>query len=207
MDLGEFKNRVARAVNETLSTIDDDLLNDAMAAALVAILPWVSKISLATLEGDNDLTEFDLPADFYRILSLQDKSTGYILPEAGMQSDAYRLQNVESGNNYILLNSQLSFQNAPYEDVDMMYGALWTVPEDDTDEIETPLWTHPIMVYYGAFYVLSSEASDTAEIRQWNINVDSGTPAMNPKRDQAQYFLQRFNQEMNQHPATGRGSR
>jgi hypothetical protein len=99
----------------------------------------------------------------------------------------------------------LSLANAPTSDLVVHYAAVWEAPVDDDDTIEAPSWTHRALVFYAASYALLDKASSASNIRQWNVNIDSGTPVMNPMRDMSSYFMERFTIEMDRMPARIRG--
>lgn len=205
MKYSVYKDRVGRSIKATVTRVSDDQLDDSIAAGLVAILPWVYKIKADDLEGDGELFDFDLPSDFYRVVSVYDETSGYFIGQARMLPGTGAGGDLETNNDWIVLNTVLSFANEPAGDVKLTYGAYWDIPEADDDELDPPPWTHPLLVLRGASHVLTAEATDTANVRQWNLQVDSGNPLQNPIKEMATYYLDLFMKEMNQHPASYKG--
>jgi hypothetical protein len=204
--LSDLRDRVLRVVNDPSSSqFTADTVNDGILAALEAILPWISKPSIATLVGDAEETEFELPTDIYRITAVFDGTSGTYLPENVMAALKAPGDN-EANNDWMQYPSgSISFANAPENDVTVYYGAVWGTPVDDDDAIESPTWADRALVFYAASYALLERASSSANIRQWNVQVDSGTPVMNPMRDMSSYFLERFRIEMERMPHYLRG--
>lgn len=182
------------------------LINDGIVAALEAILPWVFKRSEVVLEADGVITEFELPEDLYRITAVFDADSGRYLKQNTLSAGDSPGSDLNSNQDWMEYPElSLSLANAPTQDITVFYGAVWAVPEDDDDALECPGWCIRAIVYYAASYALLEKASSSANIRQWNVQIDSGTPIMNPMRDMSTYYLERFRIEMDRMPARIRG--
>jgi hypothetical protein len=203
----EVRDKVYRVLADpSASQYGAALIDDGIVAALEAILPWVFKRSSVILEADGETTEFELPVDLYRITAVFDADSGLYLKQNTMSagdSPGSDLNSNQDWMEYPELN--LSLANAPDSDITVFYGATWAVPEADEDELETPAWCTRAIVFYAASYALLEKSSSAANIRQWNVQVDSGTPVMNPMKDMSTYYLERFRIEMERMPARIRG--
>lgn len=206
--LSELRERVYRVLSDPGHGLyTPDMMNDGIVAAMEAILPWVSKRSVATLEADGVANSFELPEDIYRVTAVFDADSGSYLPENSLSSGSRPGMNLDSNQDYLQYpEGYLSLANAPTGDLTVYYGARWAVPVEDEDVIEAPIWVHRALVFYAASYALLDKASSASNIRQWNVQVDSGTPIMNPMRDMSTYYLERFSAEMARMPASVRGS-
>lgn len=205
--LSDLRDRVYRVLaDQTHDQYSADLVDDGIRAALEAILPWVPKTSEETLVGDSVEVSFELPEDLYRITAVFDETSGYYIPQNILAAGTSPGNNLQSNQDWMEYpEGYLSLANAPEADLIVYYGAVWTVPEDDDDVIEPPDWLHRALVFYAASYAMLDKASSASNIRQWNLNIDSGTPAMNPMRDMSVHFYERFVIEMERMPARQRG--
>lgn len=205
----DLRERIQRVISDPSGAqYSADLLNDGIVAALEAILPWVAKSSVEEFDTDGETLEFELPEDLYRINAVFDAETGVYIPQnilAAGRSPGYDIETNQDWLEYP--EGTLSLANAPASDgqVILYYSATWEVPADDDDDIEAPAWTHRAIVFYAASYAILEKASSASNIRQWNVQVDSGTPVMNPMRDASEHFYKRFLAEMDRIPARSRG--
>ena len=208
-ELTDIRDRVYRVLSDLDGTqFDVDLIDDGVVAAHDAILPWVFKRENATLEGDGEILSFQLPTDLFRIVTVYDTDQGVNIPQNLMSAYQSPGQNIETNNDWIEYpHGYISFANAPESDVTLFYGAKGTYPVDDSDILEVPDWVLQAIVFYAASYSLLEKASNSANIRQWNVSVDSGTPIMNPMKDMSTYYLERFEHYMSQIPSVERGVR
>lgn len=204
----EAKDKVLRLLNDTAGEqFEEDLLIDGISAAHKAVLPWLFKRNKATFEGDEETASFALPSDFYRVISVLDKTEGIFIPHGVMGPNTRPADNVVINNDWTEYPSgYMSFANAPEGDVDLFYGAYWTEPATDSAQLEVPDCLITPMILYATSYALLQKAVASSNIRQWNVQVDSGTPSMNPMRDTSQYLLERFKIEMSLLPAILKGS-
>lgn len=205
----QLRAQVQRLLSDTDGSLyNQDLYNDGIAAALEAILPWVFKNAQETLAGNETLTEFELPDGLYRITGVLDETNGIFIPASNLSAYTSPGSNIQVNNDWVEYpEGSISFAVAPIGNIILYYGAVWEQPEDDEDEIEAPDWIERALAFYTASYVLLSPASSASNIRQWNLNIDSGTPVMNPMRDMSTYFMERFRIEMERMPSRIRGAR
>lgn len=205
----DIRERVQRILADPSGAqYTQDLLNDGIVAALEAILPWVSKTAVEQFEGDDETVEFELPADVYRINAVFDTEKGVYIPQNILSVGRNPGFDIESNNDWLEYpEGSLSLANAPTSDgqIILYYSATWTAPTDDDDAIEAPVYTHRAITFYAASYALLEKASSSSNIRQWNVQVDSGTPIMNPMRDASEHLYKRFLAEMERIPARLRG--
>jgi hypothetical protein len=208
--LTELRERIYRVIADpSASQFSSDLVDDGIRAALEAVLPWVFKKSVETFDGDGVEASYDLPEDCYRVVAVFDESSGTYIPQNTMSANTSPGENIVSNQDWMEYpHGEISFAN-PIEDgktITVHYGAIWEAPVDDDDDIEAPTWLHRALVYYAASYALLEKASSSSNIRQWNVQIDSGTPIMNPMRDMSTYFLERFRIEMERVPAVAKGT-
>ncbi len=206
--LSEIRERVLRVLADPgAAQYDNDLLDDGIKAALEAILPWVFKRSLATLTADSTTVSFELPDDLYRVVAVLDSENGLYIPQNILSPGRPQGSDLDTNQDWMEYpDGWISFAVAPEYNIVVHYGATWEVPADESSIIESPSWTHRALVYYAASYALLNRASSSASIRQWNVETDSGTPAMNPMKDMSTYYFERFRIEMERMPAMARGN-
>jgi hypothetical protein len=205
--LSDIRDRVYRILADPERGLyTPDLVDDGIKAALEAILPWVFKRDSIVLTADEEAVSFELPEDLYRITAVFSADDGVYLKEDILSAGQAPGSDLESNQDWMEYpEGYINLANAPTEDVTVYYAACWEVPVEDDDVIEAPVWTHRALVFYAASYALLNAASSSANIRQWNVTVDSGTPVMNPMRDMSTYYLERFRIEMERMPSRIRG--
>lgn len=211
--LAEFRSRVLRFLGDADGvTYEDDLLIDAICQAIDAILPWVPKGSLATITG-NGAYAYALPVDCYSVESVQNNTTGLILPRSILSPGQYRGAGIsDTENDWIEYpNGFLTFSNALDSDdvLTLFYHAYWAKPNAlvPAGVLEPPRYAEYGMVLYAAHYAILPSVVNIAEIRNWATRQDSGTPEHNPMEKTALYLLQLFIQEMNRLPKISKASK
>lgn len=199
----QLSQRVYRLLNDVAqATYEDVLVYDGIAAAHDAILTWVPRLAVATVTSGSDGVTLVLPSDLYAVQAVQRMENGEFLRKATMaagtmrNSDAIQVVDwIEYPTGYISLGADVG----EGEEFKLHYLALWDIPASEADldfVITPPRYALQGMVYYaGAFCILPSGVS-SAQLRQFNLRVDSGTPVDNPLKDMADQLLQRFYQEM-----------
>ena len=203
--VSEIQARVGRMLgDETLSGYDTNLIYDALAAALDAIMPWVPKTAVHTITGDGS-DSYTMPEDIYQVESVVIEDTGEILPQAVFVPGYYIGDEISGNNDWIEYPyGYIKFSKAltAGEIYTMYYLAHWTKPTSDSvdDDIEPPEYTHTGLVLYATAYMILPNAISAAEVRQFNTKVDSGNPEHNPMQVSANYLLRLFIDEMNRHP-------
>jgi hypothetical protein len=205
--LGYLQRRILRLLDDLDgASYDDDAQLEAIENGYVAVLPWRPKPSKTDLTGDGTATEFVLPTDLYEVQAVIVQDTGEILPQAVFQPGSYHGEDIDSTNDWIEYpNGSLTFSKelSSGEVYELWYSAYWTPPTDMTDTtvaLEPPDVVITGLTFYSAANLLMPGAIGSAEIRQWNIDVDSGNPEHNPVRDAVTYMLNMFQQEMNRVP-------
>jgi hypothetical protein len=189
-------------------TYSEELINDGINVALDAVLPWIAQRKTITFMGDGALTLFALPEDYYRVISVHD-GKGY-LSESLMASGAISQSTRQYGNEWVEfpMGSVSLVSPQPVNQIlTVHYAGSWIKPVDDSTSFPTPVWLDGGLTYYIASYCLLPKATAAANVRQYNVQVDSGTPIMNPMKDMSSYFLQRFKIEMDLLPAYQKGNR
>jgi hypothetical protein len=212
--LGELKGRVLRLLdNPTGESYTNELLLEAVESAYMAVLPWRPKPNTDTITGDGSAVAFVLPTDLYEIQAITVNESGEMLPSAVFHPGSYHGEDIDKTNDWIEYPSgSVTFSKAldSGEVYDLWYTAYWTPPddmEDENDVLEVPEVLITAVAYYSSAYALMPGAVSAADIRQWNIDVDSGTPAHNPVRDAVTYLMNMFQQEMNRVPKFQRSQR
>lgn len=205
--LGYLQQRILRLLDDMAgASYSDDAQLEAIENAYIAILPWCPKPSKDVFTGDGTKTEFALPTDLYEIQAVIVQETGEILPQAVFQPGGYHGAEIDSTNDWLEYPSgSLTFSKVlnSGEVYELWYSAYWTAPTgmaDDKVVLEPPNMVMTGLAFYSAAFLLMPGAIGSAEIRQWNINVDSGNPEHNPVRDAVTYMLNMFHQEMNRVP-------
>ncbi|MHA2201263.1 MAG: phage adaptor protein [Candidatus Thorarchaeota archaeon] len=207
--LGDLQNKVLRLLDDIEgASYSDEAQLEAIEAAYIAILPWRPKAVLdsTTLTGDGTATSFVLPTNLYEVQAVIVQETGEVLPQAVFSPGSYHGEDVDPTNDWIEYpDGSLTFSKelSNGEIYELWYSAYWTPPTDMTDDSETLEPSDVVLTalaFYSAAYLLMPGAIGSAEIRQWNIEVDSGNPEHNPVRDAVTYLMNMFHQEMNRVP-------
>jgi hypothetical protein len=177
----------------------EELLRDAVTAALDAVLPWVPKLSTDTLTSGN--TVYTLPTDFVSVEAVVNDS-GEVLPKASL-SVGEILADV-SDNAWLLYPSgSITFSNELSNDYTLYYIAHWTYPTDDVDDdtvLDAPVSLQNGLTLFATAYAILPDAITIGEIRSFNTNVDSGNPEHNPRQKAVDFLLALFRNEMNNLP-------
>lgn len=193
----------------TSSQFDTELVLGAIDSAMDAVLPWVAKPSEVTFIGDGATCIYDMPSDYYRVISIFDEDSSLYMP-ADLMAPAVVSNRSRIANEWREYpNGKLSFlQYIPdAKSVTVYYGAYWTKPTDFMSVLETPTWLDTAIAFYAASYCLLPKAYQASNIRQYNVQVDSGNPVQNPVKDMSEYFLTRFKFEMDLVPSRSKGIR
>lgn len=210
---GDLKSAVVRLLGDTVVVTENvigsndaspELLKDAIHAGLLAILPYVWKSAVYTIPINT--TELDLPTDLYHIEGIYDLALESYLEENILSPGLPTAS--ESGNMYLEYpESHVSFLAEVEDGGTLYYAAYWTEPELDADVIEAPAAAMPGIAFYAASYCLLPRAVSSANIRQYNMKVDSGTPEENPIMTMANHYMKRFELEMSRISSRAKGVR
>jgi len=188
------------------ATYSAALLKDAIHAALNAITKRIGKPSVLAL--DADYVPGDLPDDLITIEGVYDNLVGMFLPKIFMTADKANMISSVSSNAWTdFPNGFITFVNdLPDEGATIYYTAGWDKPVDDDDFLEPPAYALYAIVLYAASYCLLQEASGSANVRQFQTKVDSGNPTDIPAKDMSDFFLKRYEIELQNLPAQERGN-
>lgn len=205
--LGDLQGKILRLLDDLAGdTYSEDDQISAIEDAHIAILPWRPKPMTYDITGDGTATAFTLPTDLYEIQAVIVQETGETLPRAVFFPGSYHGEDIDPTNDWIEYpNGSITFSKviSSGDVYELWYSAYWTVPADMSDltiALEPPNVVLTGMAYYSAAQLLLPGAIGSAEIRQWNIEVDSGNPEHNPVRDAVTYLMNLFQQEMNRVP-------
>jgi hypothetical protein len=209
----EMKTRILRLLNDEVippadygipaggTTYTAELLADAIRAALDAISSRVWKTG--SFDISESLAVFDeVPSDCLEILSVFDNSLGKYIPRQQMMPGKMATD-YQYGNSWLdVPYGSVSFGVALTKDkgARVYYQAAWLLPEDDSDTLEPPEYCQNAIAFYACSYCLLQQAAGISTIRQYNTKVDSGAPTDNPTNEMANYFLRRFDIELQRLP-------
>lgn len=202
------------------STYSVELVTQGLNAAFTAILPWVPRRELYVVPEGHELGEraslIPLPADVFRVLSVYDGTlgVGYFIPESAFLTSQRPASNQQSQNAYYKQTDGIRFFVPVDPDkITVYYEAMWPhFSEPDTydegvDDVGIPAWAENAILFYAAYYCILSLAANTGNMRQYNIQVDSGNPSHNPVRDMALEYHKAFLAECKLFPQEQRGQR
>jgi len=190
----------------TGATYTAELLRDAIHAALNAITKRIGKPSVFTVEAD--YTPGDIPEDLISIEGVYDNLKGLFLPKISLRADKGVMISSETDNAWTDYPSgSITFVNdLPEEGATIYYSAGWDKPVDDDDFLEPPAYTLYAIILYAASWCLLQEASGSANVRQFTTKVDAGSPTDIPAKDMSDFFLKRYEVELQNLPAQERGT-
>jgi hypothetical protein len=161
-----------------------------------------------------------LPPDFYKVEGLYDadeerwwwpmrRRPGDVRP-----ADDDVLEFWIRGNR-MFLETELDYYNndmtlyywAYYPDVEYVEveneqdgGSMYVTPDVRKEEILIPAWAESALCHLTASFVHQPGSITAADINQWDIKIDSGTPLMNPRAEQAKLHLWWYDTIINRHP-------
>lgn len=209
-------------------TVDDldDLVLNGINAALIALLLYLpnrkaTKISIDSI-GDTSPSFFTvkLPSDVYQVDSVFDNFDKIWLKHLVIKGgDVLEASQVPSWFEYpqgylSLTPKRLDDRLNDIKDLVIFYFSNWDYivatqsgnttiePYDDASDIElqTPPFADNAIVYYACAYCLTSSATNTSSLRQYDTRIDSGTPTDNPVKDIANLMMLRFSNEVKTFP-------
>jgi hypothetical protein len=214
--LGDVVNQVRRLLGDPggdAPLYPDELISDGVLEALKTILPWVAKESAAAYTGDGSTFEYALPSDCAEVDAVWSGAQGAFLPRAGFFPGAawsYGEGSALDENAWLDYPAGRLILAAPPANgkvIQVFYSAYWPEPADLTDTLAAPEYALPGIKYYAAAYALAPKAVSSANVRQFNTKVDSGTPVQNPMADMVKFFLARFEAEMGRCPMRPKGQK
>lgn len=210
------------AVNRKLDIFlkDDDV--EPRYSTVLRIMSWnaaqrvfVSHTPLSKsmrLEIDTGNRTAILPPDFYAIESIYDSDRGIWWRPMRRRPGDVALPDDDLPE-YWIWGGRIHLEaNVPYDhdDLTMYYWAYYpdvTYVEGDDgsvdvqdDIITIPMWAEPALLHLTAAFVFQPDAIAAADINQWDIKIDSGTPLMNPRAQQAREHLFWYDTIVNRFP-------
>jgi len=207
----QLKLKVIRALSdETLdetplggATYSADLLKDGIHAALDAVSSRIWKPSVSETEGDID--EFELSADTLDVEAVYEKTLGIFLPRISMRVGMSLSSS--SGNGWLLYpNNKLTFINSVGSlGCTVYYSSWWAKPDKEADFIEAPAQTLTCLILYASSFCLLADSTSSASIDRFKTKVDSGAPTDNPAKEMSDFFLRRFEFELQRLPQMEKG--
>ncbi len=203
--LNQLKSMTLRLLDDTPSEVDGevrgakysaDLLLDATRAALVAATGRLWKASVSSIAGVSGSAL--LPDDFIEVEGILDLEAGKFLPENSITPLGYWSEEMITGNAYMLYpEGSITFvEDLPSAGASLYYTASWNEPTSGSDPMDTPDYANTALSFYCASYCAASKSVTTADIGQYKVKVDSGTPTDNPLIDLSNFLLNRFNIEI-----------
>jgi len=184
-------NKVTRILG-TGVTLTDALVYDSLFSAQIDILTRVENTATATLTADDSTVEFALPSDCYKVNGLLNTDTDILIPMGQIKVGSY-FGDYPNQNNFILYpEGSLTFSDAPAYDHTLYYTAYFGMPDDEDDDdfvLEVPDRALPALYYYTAAYCLVPSAVESASLRQFGTEVDSGNPEHNPLKDMVTFLI------------------
>lgn len=203
---GDLVNRALRALKDVDQTkYEDDLVYDGLASAHDAILPWVPNYGVATLTAGSIGDVFALPIDCYVVDAVQLVANGLFIPKSILSPNTVRGQYTTTNDwsdyphGYISLSSTLDEGST----IKVYYRASWDKPANSADTahvITPPSYAHNAMVYYACSHCLIPEAISNANLSQFKMRPEIGTPEDLPIEIMSDFFLKRFYAEMKMMP-------
>ena len=185
------------------TTYGEDLLKDAVHAALDAITIRRFKSSVVQVAGDYG--QMDVPEDLIEVEAILDVTNNIFLEQVPMKVGKGLSANGQLGW-YIYPTGTIVFTNDLGDSgAELYYSAYWVKPEDDEEELETPDICVSALTMFAASYCLLNSASQASSIRQFNMKVDSGKPTDNPLEQSSTYFMKRFEIELQRIPPSPKG--
>lgn len=206
----DLVTRVLRVLDDVdQAKFDDDIVFDGLLAAHDAILPWVPRFAKATITSGSDGLCL-LPSDCYLVDAVQTAADGVFLPKDILSPNTVRGQFTTANNwsDYPRGYVSLSYISTTGISINVFYRAYWDKPSTSSDTahiIEVPPHAHNGMVYYAGAHCLIPEAVSSANLNQFKMRPEQGTPVDNAIEGMSNLFLNRFYAEMKMMPPFVRG--
>lgn len=202
----DLVNRVLRTLKDVdQAKFDDDLIFDGLTAAHDAILPWVPNYGKVTVTTGSVGDLFELPSDCYIVDAVQLLTTGEFIPKNMFYAHSVRGQYAtnndwsEYPHGYISLAVALEEEDT----FNVYYRAFWDKPSNSSDTahvITVPAYAHSGLVYYASSHCLIPESYSTANLNQFKMRPEQGTPVDNPIEVMSNFLMNRFYNEMKMMP-------
>lgn len=187
-----------------------NLLKDSIHAALDAITvrlwkPAILEITTSTEEAVAESNSYDLPTGLIEVEAVYDEHLTSFIPKIDMLVGENILD--PTGNAwYLYPDGRITFVTAVSDSMKVFYSSLWSKPVNDEDALEPPGISLTPIILYAASYCMLPSSVTSSNIRQYNTKVDSGRPVDNPRAEQSNFFLRRFEIALQQIPKMQKGS-
>jgi len=202
--------------DEAGTKFSEALREDGYNAALETFAAHTATASATTITGDGSTTAWSLPDN---IIETDDSIEGvwdqtdkeWLEPVRFVPGDQWTDSTPTSSSApkgwYIWPEDTLNTTqvHASGDILKLYYYAYWNGVADGVDPIDVPRWALQALLYYAAAYCLAPGAISAANIRQYDTKADSGHPEHNPIFQQAKWFMQKYQEVLNRHPAQQRG--
>lgn len=179
---------------------DSDLLISAVNAALRHIPTRVWKQSIFEISEEGSV--FDLPTDLIEVQAVFENESALFVPKMILRASGN--MSVSAGNAwYPYPQGKITFINElAATGANVYYSAMWTELSAEDDVCEAPAYANTAIAFYGTAYCLARKASESGAIRQFAQRVDAGKPTDIPAQMLSDFFLKRFEYEINTLPRT-----
>jgi len=179
--------------------------------------PMARRTPLRIEEGGREAL---LPPDFYEIEGVYDaENSRWWWPmrrrpgdvrevdddvlEFWIRGDRMFLESeIAYSNNDITLHYWAYYPSVEYVEVTIEpdEGDPYIIPDVRKDSVLTPQWAETALFHLAAANCLQPSSIVASDINQWDIKIDSGTPLMNPRGDQAKRHLWWYDTIVNRYP-------
>jgi hypothetical protein len=174
---------------------DADTIADGISSALTAITSRQWKNAYVDVPGDINTLSTDVPYGLIEFEGVYDNYFNQFIPRVVFAPNKTQFNTWVNGW-YIYPSGTITFLNAIQAGVRISYSTYWTMPEDDTDDLETPAFCDSAIILFAASQCALAKAVQSASIRQFNMKVDSGSPEDNPLQQMSNTLLRRYEREM-----------
>ena len=183
---GNLKTRILVLLNTALDgTFSDATVTEAAYSAIRQVVEYFPKLSSSALtvfaEDASGLFASDLPADVIDVDAVLDLGTSLFMPRANFNYGDYHGTAVQVNDWSLYSAGKITFSQDPTTNgVTLFYRAYYDAPLNEAAELDTPNLLFNMLSYYAAYEASFTKAETAANIRQYNIKVDSGNPDHNP---------------------------
>lgn len=200
----DIHQRVRNLLKGTEATYPNELILDGINSASKALLPWLpkKKVEYITVTSGSLI---ELPFDVYRVDAVYSEQDSFWLKKLSLTSgnaiaSTYPMW-MEYPSGFISLSLD-TYEGVPLK---VYYFSTWDeiVIEDfnaSEEVLGTPAFADLAITYYACAYCLTSAATSTAQLRQFNTKIDSGNPEDNPLKEMSNLLMQRFMNEVKLFP-------
>jgi hypothetical protein len=218
MNVAEYKTRIIDLINDEViidsgtgdlagSTISASILLSSIHAALDAVSSrlWKSATYDVVPPTVGSDTEYELPGDYIDVEAVLDNDLGIFIPEMEFRVSKNMLSPTGNGW-YLYPQGYITFVTALADvGAKIFYAASWAKPLDDDEDLEIPMVASNAIIFFATSYCLLRGATGSANVRQYNTKVDAGAPTDNPVKDMSDYYMRRFEIELQRIPMKQKG--